>query len=142
MAQINDPKEWSKLLCNTEESSPLVLGFLGFSLFLKSYSSSSSVKDIGFQMLKKTIEEKKENEMKKIEIETVISFNDEDAFAQISTRQKRVKSRMAKLGVNPHHKQGDYECFRVSKRWIRINAPRKVSDKQRETARRNLLKSP
>jgi len=80
--------------------------------------------------------------MKKIETETVISFNDEESFAQISTRQKRIKTRMAKLGVNPHHKQADYECFRIPKGWIRINPPRKVSESQRETARMNLLKSP
>ncbi|MGH7890497.1 MAG: hypothetical protein ACRENF_08110 [Thermodesulfobacteriota bacterium] len=80
--------------------------------------------------------------MKKIEIETVISFNDEEGFTQISTRQKRIKSRMAKLGVKPHHKQGDYECYRVPKRWIKISSPRKVTEIQRETARRNLLKSP
>ena len=80
--------------------------------------------------------------MKKIEIETVISFNDEENFAQISTRQKRIKTRMAKIGVEPHHKQADYECFRVPKSWIRIRPPRKVSDSQREEARKRLLKSP
>ena len=80
--------------------------------------------------------------MKKIETETVISFNDEEGFAQISTRQKRVKSRMAKLGVQPHHRQADYECFRVPKKWIKISAPRKVSESVREEARNRLLKSP
>lgn len=79
--------------------------------------------------------------MKKIETETVISMNDEESFAQISTRQQKVKNRMAKTGVEPHHKQGDYECFRVPKRWIKISAPRKVSEEQREIARQRFLKS-
>lgn len=80
--------------------------------------------------------------MKRIECETVINFNDEESFAQISTRQKRIKNRLAKIGIKPHHKQGDYECFRVPKRWIKISAPRKVSESQREAARKRFLKSP
>lgn len=80
--------------------------------------------------------------MTKIENETVISFNDEEDFAQISTRQKRVKTRMAKLRVEPHHKQADYECYRVPKTWINIRPPWKVSDSARQGARERLLKSP
>lgn len=80
--------------------------------------------------------------MKKIETETIISFNDNEPYAQISTRQKTVKTRMAKLGIKPHHKQGDYECYRVPKRWIKINPPKEMSETQKESARRNLLKSP
>ena len=77
--------------------------------------------------------------MTKAERETVISFNDEEGEARISTRQKRVKTRLRKLGVEPYRKQGDYECYHVPTSWIRFNPPKKVSESQREAARKNIL---
>lgn len=76
----------------------------------------------------------------RIETETVISMNDEEDFAQISTRQRTVKTRMRKLGVEVNHKQADYECYRLPKKWIKISPPRKVSKAQRKAARERAKK--
>ena len=71
----------------------------------------------------------------RLETETVINFNDAESTAYISTRQQTIKTKMRKLGVEPDHKQADYECYEVPKRWIKISPPRRVSEKQREHAR-------
>jgi len=77
--------------------------------------------------------------MTKLERETVINFNDEEQVARIATRQKKVKTRLKKLGVEPHSKQGDYECYLVPTSWIRIGPPKRVSENQRNAARRNII---
>lgn len=77
--------------------------------------------------------------MKRVERETVISFNDEEEQARISTRQKKVKTRLKKLGVAPHSKQSDYECYMVPKSWIKISPPKRVSENQRKAARKNII---
>lgn len=76
----------------------------------------------------------------RIETETVICMNDEEDFAQISTRQRTIKTRMRKLGMERNHKQADYECFRVPKCWVKISPPRKVSEAQRKAARERAIK--
>ncbi len=76
----------------------------------------------------------------KLETETVINFNDAEDTASITTRQRRVKTRMKKLGVEPSHKQADYEVYIVPKNWVKISPPKKVSTKQRELARERMIK--
>ncbi len=77
--------------------------------------------------------------MTKVERETVINFNDEEQVASIGTRQKKVKTHLKKLGIELHHKQADYECFLVPKSWIKITPPKRVSENQRNAARRNII---
>ena len=77
--------------------------------------------------------------MKRVERETVISFNDEEEQASIATRQRKVKTRLKNLGVEPHSKQGDYECYMVPKSWVKISPPKKVSENQRKAARKNII---
>ena len=79
--------------------------------------------------------------MTKIETETVINFNDAENIAHISTRQRRIKNHLRKLGILPTDKQADYECFDVPIEWISIRPRRKASEKQKEAARRNILKA-
>ena len=71
----------------------------------------------------------------KIETETVINFNDGEKDASISTRQKSVKTKLAKLGVVPHHTQADYEVYIVPKTWIKFRKGRILSEKEKETIR-------
>lgn len=73
--------------------------------------------------------------MLKIERETVISFNDEESFAVVSTRHDRVKTRMKKHNIEPYRRQADYVVYRVPKTWIKISPPKKVSEEQRERLR-------
>jgi hypothetical protein len=74
------------------------------------------------------------------ETETVINFNDAEDDAWIATRQKRVKSMMRKRGIKPFRTQGDYECYLVPKRWVKVSPPRRVSETQRKIARERFKK--
>ena len=78
--------------------------------------------------------------MTKQEIETVINFNDAEKVAYIQTRQKSMKNRMKKLGVEPSHTQAGYEALKFLKKSIKIRLPRKLSKKQLETRRATLDK--
>ena len=78
--------------------------------------------------------------MTKLETETVINFNDSEQQAWVATRQRRIKTIMQKLGIEPVRKQGDYSCYLLPKKYIKISPPRKVSDEQREKARERAKK--
>ena len=78
--------------------------------------------------------------LSRLERETVVNFNDLEKVAYISTRQQSVKTRLKKLGIEPIHKQADYEVYEVPKNWIKISKPKKVSDSQRKAAARNMNK--
>lgn len=73
--------------------------------------------------------------MKRIERETIISFNDGEAEASIETFSRRLKNHLRKLGIAPYRVRGEYESFRVPKSWIRVSPPRRVSELQRKSAR-------
>ncbi len=82
--------------------------------------------------------------LSKYETETVIRFNDEDGSAIVYTCHRRVMTAMEKRGVMPakEHKHNGRVFAReylVPKEWIKINPPRKVSDKQREEMRRRIM---
>lgn len=81
--------------------------------------------------------------LSKWESETTIAFNDGEDEANIYTCQKRIMTIMVKRGIeatNQFKQNGKVIAYtyRVPKSWIKISPPRKVSDKQREAARRNI----
>jgi hypothetical protein len=90
-------------------------------------------------LIKKKANKFRRRTMTKAERETVINFNDDEQVASIATRQKRVKTRFQKLGVEPTRKQGDYVCYMVPKSWIKISPPKQVSENQRKAARKNII---
>jgi hypothetical protein len=82
----------------------------------------------------------------KYETETGILWNDEERHATVYTRHKRIMRQMEKRGVKPVDTQYQGSeviscCYHVPKSWIKITPPRKVSEKQREAARRNIEKA-
>lgn len=76
----------------------------------------------------------------KLEKETVINFNDAESVAYISTRQRRIKTRMKKLGIEPSSKQADYERYIIPVNCISIRRPRELSKKQLEARRGTLAR--
>lgn len=77
----------------------------------------------------------------KIEQETIINYNQEEAEADIFTYDKRLISKLKKKGVELTDMNGDgsYSC-KVPKNWIKVSPPKKVSAEARakfsETAKR------
>lgn len=78
--------------------------------------------------------------MKRIERETIINFNMEEASAWIGTRIESFKNKLKKLGIQPVSQQGDYECFVVPKNWIKVRPPRKMTAKQRKGSSERMTK--
>lgn len=78
--------------------------------------------------------------LSKYETETTITMNDEDDHAVVWTCQRRIMTLMKKRGIKPEVKDKYGARYHVPKRWIKINPPRKVSEKQRETSRKNIAK--
>ena len=76
----------------------------------------------------------------KSEAETVINFNDAEKVAYICTRQKSMKAKMKKLGVEPSYTQADYEVYIVPRQSIKISLPRKLSEKQKEARRATMAR--
>lgn len=72
----------------------------------------------------------------KAETETVITMNDEDAFAVVWTCQRRMTTQMRKRGIEPVEQDGYGARYHVPKNWIKINPPRRVSEEQRKRASR------
>jgi len=73
--------------------------------------------------------------MKRFERETIISFNDGEDEAGIETFSRRLKNRLRKLGIVPIRIQGEHESYRVPKQWIKVSPTRRVSERQRKSAR-------
>ena len=74
----------------------------------------------------------------KLEKETIICYNEEEAFAEVFTYNEPLKKRLASLAEErPQAMQlfrsspyGSVE-YRMPKSWVRINPSRVISDEQR-----------
>lgn len=81
----------------------------------------------------------------KYEKETHLNYTQEDEYAMISTFDSRLKRRLLELSkTKPEEcsgKQGDLineAVYFFPKKWVRINPPRTISDKQRTKQIENL----
>lgn len=74
-----------------------------------------------------------------IERETIINYNDGDSEANIYTVSPVVKKRLEKLG-EVHECNGGWE-LNVPKSWVTVKPPRKLSEAQKESARKALAKA-
>lgn len=76
--------------------------------------------------------------LSKIEKETVITFNEAEATANIYSTSDVWIRKIRKIKGHRKFSIG-YEVD-VPKNWIKVSPPRKVSEKTREAARRNMAK--
>jgi len=72
--------------------------------------------------------------MKRIEIETIITYNLEEDYAIIATRIKSDQTKLERLGFVSINTISGYKDYKVPKEFIKIGPKRKVSDKQRKLA--------
>ncbi len=72
--------------------------------------------------------------MKRIEIETIITYNLGEDKAYIVTRIKSDQTKLEKLGFKDKNITSDYNDYEIPKEFIKIGPKRKVSDKQRKLA--------
>lgn len=87
--------------------------------------------------------------MKAIDIDTGINTVNDDSLYGISTNEKKLVNRIKKLKelrpnevhitMNPEDNEGTIVA-RFPKSWLKINPPREVSEKQRETLAKARLK--
>ena len=74
------------------------------------------------------------------EQETIINFNEEERHASVYTHNKSLIKKLRLLSAqNPANvkmvRDADYRAeYLIPKTWIRINAPRKMTDEQRAAA--------
>ena len=68
--------------------------------------------------------------MKRIEIETIITYNLGEDKAYIVTRIKSDQTKLEKLGFKDKNITSDYNDYEIPKEFIKIGPKRKVSDKQ------------
>lgn len=68
----------------------------------------------------------------KIEQETTINYNNEEAEADIFTYDRRLITKLRKAGVELIDMNGDgsYSC-KVPKKWIKVSPTKKVSEEAR-----------
>lgn len=68
----------------------------------------------------------------KLEQETIINYNNEEAEADIFTYDRRLITRLKKAGVELIDNNGDgsYSC-KVPKKWVKVSPPKKVSEEAR-----------
>ena len=79
----------------------------------------------------------------RLEQETIINFNEEEKVASVYTFNKTLQRRLAKLAEQyPDDCKREFDTWQpegsvdysVPKKWIKINPPRFVSDKQKASA--------
>ena len=75
------------------------------------------------------------------ERETTILWDESNDSAVITTADRRMLHRLARLGIVPDHeeREGDRIVsaeFTVSRSWIHVSPPRVATESQRESARR------
>jgi len=80
------------------------------------------------------------DELTKIERETIITFNEEEDFAVVSTRMKRVMKELNKLNITPEKAFDDYEEYEIPIEWVKIRPNRKTTELQREKASERMKK--
>jgi len=80
------------------------------------------------------------DKLTKIERETIITFNEEEDFAVVSTRMKRIKKDLDKLGIIPEKVFDDYEEYEIPIKWVKIRPNKKTSDLQRKKASERMKK--
>ena len=79
--------------------------------------------------------------MNRLEAETIITFNDEEDFAEIYSCQPRIWTRMKRMGIEPvgviKGPTGRVvsKTFQVPVKWVVIKKIRKATKKQREWGR-------
>lgn len=76
--------------------------------------------------------------LSKIEKETIITFNEAEATANVYSTSDVWIRKIKKIKGHRKFSIG-YEVD-VPKNWIKVSPPRKVSEKTREAARRNMAK--
>lgn len=65
----------------------------------------------------------------KCEQETIINYNNEEAEADIFTYDRKLITKLKRVGVNLIDVNGDGSYFcKVPKNWVKVSPPRKVSD--------------
>lgn len=63
-------------------------------------------------------------------------MNSEQDHALVGTCQEPMKNKLKKLeGIEIHRKDGEWITYKVPKKWIKIHAPRKLSEEQKQALR-------
>ena len=79
--------------------------------------------------------------MNRLETETIITFNDQDDYAEIYTCQSKVWTRMKRMGVVPlvvtRSPTGRIisKTFEVPVKWVVIRKPKRIAKTQRDPDR-------
>ncbi|WP_286077171.1 hypothetical protein [Thomasclavelia cocleata] len=83
----------------------------------------------------------------KLEKETIINYNDSDGIANIYSCNKNMMKKLLDLEneypdkVKVTYKSDVSLNVEIPKEWIKISAPRKLTDEQRKAARERMLKN-
>ena len=72
--------------------------------------------------------------MKRIDIDTIITYNLEEDYANFATRIKSDQTKLERLGFESINTISGYKDYEIPKEFIKIGPKRKVSDKQRKLA--------
>ena len=72
----------------------------------------------------------------RLEQETILLFNEAEKLASVYTHNKRLKGKLERLLEDrPDEMSLDYNGdYLIPKKWIKINAPRVMSDEERQRA--------
>ena len=79
--------------------------------------------------------------LKKVERETVIEYVQSETEARVATYDRPLIRRLIRLGIEPEVAEKEfgrifYAEFVVPRSWLRVSPPRRVTEAQKESARR------
>jgi hypothetical protein len=78
--------------------------------------------------------------LSRLESETQINFNDEEPSAYLYVCNKSMQRRLANLGILPIREDQYSKYYVIPKSWIKINAPKKLSEEAKEILRARMQK--